>query len=205
MVGRPRHDARDDRRPLRQARPRLRRERGAGLRARRPAAPAAAARTRASSGSRAGRRSPSTRSARSRADRRFDDRQGDFDEEIAPLEKPVTIEMCKTFSPGTNYHNDAEEAKKLGFPDIVVQGMMPICFLSEFMTRRFGEGWFAGGRMEVQSGQRPLGRRWRCHLPRRRPRVHARGRAPPRPLRGLGREARTARRSSSAPPARSSP
>ena len=84
-----------------------------------------------------------------RADRRFETNDDRAEEEIAPLEKPVTIEMCKTFSPGVNYHNDAEEAKKLGFPDIVVQGMMPVCFLSEFMTRRFGEGWYAGGRMSV--------------------------------------------------------
>jgi hypothetical protein len=83
-----------------------------------------------------------------RADRRFET-AAQFEEEIAPLEKPVSIEMCKTFSPGTNYHNDIEEAKKMGFPDIVVQGMMPVCFLSEFMTRRFGEGWYAGGRMSV--------------------------------------------------------
>jgi acyl dehydratase len=84
-----------------------------------------------------------------RADRRFETAAGQFEEEIAPLEKTVTIEMCKTFSPGINYHNDVEEAKKTGFPDIVVQGMMPVCFLSEFMTRRFGEGWYAGGRMSV--------------------------------------------------------
>ena len=84
-----------------------------------------------------------------RADRRFETGAGEIAEEIAPLEKTVTPEMCKTFSPGTNYHNDVEEAKKTGFPDIVVQGMMPICFLSEFMTRRFGEGWYAGGRMSV--------------------------------------------------------
>jgi hypothetical protein len=84
-----------------------------------------------------------------RADRRFETAASAFEEEIAPLGKTVSIDMCKTFSPGTNYHNDAEEAKKLGFPDIVVQGMMPICFLSEFMTRRFGEGWYAGGRMSV--------------------------------------------------------
>ena len=81
--------------------------------------------------------------------RRFEVGAGDIEEEIAPLEKAVTIDMMKTFSPGTNYHNDAEQAKKLGFPDIVVQGMMPICFLSELMTRRFGEGWYAGGRMSV--------------------------------------------------------
>lgn len=81
--------------------------------------------------------------------RRFEVGQGDFEEEIAPLEKTVTLEMCKKFSPGTSYHNDREEAKKMGFPDIVVQGMMPICFLSELMTHRFGEGWYTGGRMVV--------------------------------------------------------
>jgi len=84
-----------------------------------------------------------------RADRRFET-AAQFEEELAPLEKPVTIEMCKTFSPGTNYHNEIEEAKKMGFPDIVVQGMMPVCFLSELMTRRFGEGWYAGGRMDIR-------------------------------------------------------
>jgi acyl dehydratase len=81
--------------------------------------------------------------------RRFEIGEGEFEEKIAPLEKTVTLEMCKKFSPGKNYHNDLEEAKKMGFPDIVVQGMMPICFLSELMTRSFGEGWFAGGRMSV--------------------------------------------------------
>jgi hypothetical protein len=82
--------------------------------------------------------------------RRFDVGQGDVVEEIASLEKPITMEMLKKFSPGVSYHNDAEQAKKLGFPDIVVQGMMPICILSELMTRRFGEGWYAGGRLDVR-------------------------------------------------------
>ena len=84
-----------------------------------------------------------------RPDRTFATNGSAFEEEIEPLDKPVTIDMMKTFSPGVSYHNDAEQAKKLGFPDIVVQGMMPICFMSEFMTRRFREGWFAGGRMSV--------------------------------------------------------
>ncbi len=83
------------------------------------------------------------------AKRRFEIGEGDIEEAIPPLEKAVSIEMCKAFSPGTNYHNDVEQAKKLGFPDIVVQGMMPVCFLSELMTRRFGEGWYAGGRMAI--------------------------------------------------------
>jgi hypothetical protein len=84
------------------------------------------------------------------SERRFNVGEGDFAEELEPLERPVTIEMCKTFSPGVSYHNDIEAAKKLGFPEIVVQGMMPVCFLSEFMTERFGEGWYAGGRMDVR-------------------------------------------------------
>jgi acyl dehydratase len=58
--------------------------------------------------------------------------------------------MCQRFSgPRKTYHTDVEEARKLGFPDIVVQGMMPLCFISEMMTTRFGEGWLAGGRMNV--------------------------------------------------------
>jgi acyl dehydratase len=58
--------------------------------------------------------------------------------------------MCWKFSgPSKNYHNDVEEARKLGFPDIVVQGMMPLCFVSEMMVERFGPGWLQGGRMSV--------------------------------------------------------
>ena len=84
-------------------------------------------------------------------ERRFDVGEGPYEERIDPLEKTVTLEMCRTFSgPAKNYHNDLESAQKLGFPDIVVQGMMPVCFLSEFMTRRFGEGWYIGGRMDVR-------------------------------------------------------
>jgi acyl dehydratase len=84
-------------------------------------------------------------------ERRFDAGAGPAEEEIAPLEKAVTLEMCRAFSgPDKNYHTDAESAKKLGFPDIVVQGMMPVCFVSELMTRRFGEGWLAGGRLDLR-------------------------------------------------------
>ncbi|MEX0786053.1 MAG: MaoC family dehydratase N-terminal domain-containing protein, partial [Dehalococcoidia bacterium] len=81
--------------------------------------------------------------------RRFEIGEGDVEETLEPIDKTVTLEMCKLFSFGRSYHNDLEAAKKLGFPDIVVQGMMPVCFISELMTRRFGEGWYAGGRMDV--------------------------------------------------------
>jgi acyl dehydratase len=52
--------------------------------------------------------------------------------------------------PAKNYHTDREEAKKLGFPTIVVQGMMSTCFVSQVMQDHFGMGWLAGGRMSVK-------------------------------------------------------
>ncbi len=71
-------------------------------------------------------------------------------EEIPALRKQITLDMCWKFSgPNKNYHNDKEMAIKWGFPDIVVEGMMSTCFLSEMMTDRFGAGWLAGGKMNV--------------------------------------------------------
>ncbi len=85
-----------------------------------------------------------------RADRRFDVEQAGALKTIAGPEREITIEMCQLFSgPHKNYHNDVEEARKLGFPDIVVQGMMSLCFVSGMMTEHFGEGWYTGGRMNV--------------------------------------------------------
>ena len=47
----------------------------------------------------------------------------------------VTLAMCEAFSgPVRNYHTDREMARALGFPDIVVQGMLSVCFISELMT-----------------------------------------------------------------------
>jgi acyl dehydratase len=71
-------------------------------------------------------------------------------EELPAVRKEITLDMCFKFSgPHKNYHNDKEFAVKLGFPDIVVQGMMSTCFLSEMLTLRFGAGWIAGGKMDV--------------------------------------------------------
>ena len=84
------------------------------------------------------------------ASRKFAVGKGTILEELAPLRKEVGPAMCIGFSgPGKNYHTDREEARKLGFPEVVVQGMMSICFLSELMTRRFGKGWYCGGKMTV--------------------------------------------------------
>jgi len=85
-----------------------------------------------------------------RTDRKFEVGEQAVIEEVEGPEKEVTHQMCMLFSgPNKNYHTDVEEAKKLGFPDIVVQGMMSLCFLSEMMTNRFSAGWYQGGRMNV--------------------------------------------------------
>ncbi|MCG8588091.1 MAG: hypothetical protein MJE66_02270 [Proteobacteria bacterium] len=71
--------------------------------------------------------------------------------DLAAVAKTVDQRRCWMFSgPGANYHTDAEEAKKLGFPTIVVQGMMTTCFVSQVMQDDFGLGWLAGGRMSVK-------------------------------------------------------
>ncbi len=65
--------------------------------------------------------------------------------------RKISEEMCIAFSgPRRNYHNDRAEALKLGFPEIVVQGMLSVCMVSEMMTRRFGLGWLCGGKMDLR-------------------------------------------------------
>jgi len=70
------------------------------------------------------------------------------------LETPmrtVSQAMCMAFSgPGKNYHTDAAAARELGFPEIVVQGMLSVCLVAEMMTRRFGPGFMIGGRFDLR-------------------------------------------------------
>ena len=71
--------------------------------------------------------------------------------ELAYVEKTIDERRCWMFSgPAANYHTNREEAKKLGFPNIVVQGMMSTCFVSQVMQDHFGMGWLEGGRMSVK-------------------------------------------------------
>jgi acyl dehydratase len=71
-----------------------------------------------------------------------------------PIEAPmrrITEAMCMAFSgPARNYHTDRQAAIDLGFPDIVVQGMLSICLVAEMMTRRFGLGFICGGKMDLK-------------------------------------------------------
>ena len=84
-----------------------------------------------------------------RADRTFRAGEGNG-AALNGLDKTITHAMCIAFSgPHKSYHTDQEMARALGFPDIVVQGMMSVCFLSELMTANFGAGWFCGGKLAV--------------------------------------------------------
>jgi acyl dehydratase len=85
-----------------------------------------------------------------RPDRQFAIDEGPG-ETIGPLVRPITLAMCEAFSgPEKNYHTDRAMAQALGFPDIVVQGMMSVCFVSELMTHAFGFGWHLGGKMDLR-------------------------------------------------------
>lgn len=71
--------------------------------------------------------------------------------ELALVAKVVDARRCWMFSgPGRNYHTDAEEARKLGFPNIVVQGMMSTCFVAQVMLQEFGMGFLEGGKMSLK-------------------------------------------------------
>jgi len=71
--------------------------------------------------------------------------------DLAPVKKTVDARRCWMFSgPGKNYHTDLEQAQKLGFPNIVVQGMMTTCFVSQVMQEAFGLGWLEGGKASLK-------------------------------------------------------
>jgi len=71
--------------------------------------------------------------------------------ELPAVHKKVDQRRCWMFSgPGANYHTDAEQAKRLGFPNIVVQGMMSTCFAAQLMLDAFGRGFVEGGRMSLK-------------------------------------------------------
>ena len=85
-----------------------------------------------------------------RGDRRFALPEGDG-ETFASRPTEITHAMCIAFSgPTRNYHTDVEMARALGFPDIVVQGMLSVCFVADLMTGRFGDGFHAGGKLDVR-------------------------------------------------------
>ena len=62
----------------------------------------------------------------------------------------LTDERCLAVADGmANYHSDAEIARAMGFPTVVVQGIFNANVVSALMTARFGAGWFVGGRLRM--------------------------------------------------------
>jgi acyl dehydratase len=85
-----------------------------------------------------------------RADRRFALPEGPG-EDVALAPRTITHAMCEQFSgPVKSYHTDQEMARALGFPDIVVQGMMSVCFVADLMTKRWGAGFLSAGKLDVR-------------------------------------------------------
>lgn len=85
-----------------------------------------------------------------RADRTFAP-ASDGGTPLTPRTRTITHAMCEAFSgPVRNYHTDREMAQALGFPDIVVQGMLSVCFAADLVAAHFGDGWYRGGKLDVR-------------------------------------------------------
>jgi acyl dehydratase len=85
-----------------------------------------------------------------RGDRRFELPSGPG-ERLPARTRTVTHAMCEAFSgPSRNYHTDVDMARALGFPDIVVQGMMSVCFVADAVALQFGDGWRHGGSLDLR-------------------------------------------------------
>ena len=84
------------------------------------------------------------------AGRRFSPGQQPVLERIDGDWLTMTPELCLAATDGKrNYHSDAEIARQMGFPAVVVQGVFNANIVSALMTRRFGEGWWCGGQLRM--------------------------------------------------------
>jgi len=71
--------------------------------------------------------------------------------EPAPFSRLVTRQMCAVHGgPLVNFHTDLEAARRLGLHDLMAAGPMFVCFLSEMLTRCFGERWMTGGTLDLK-------------------------------------------------------
>jgi len=73
--------------------------------------------------------------------------------ELAPIQKFMTQEKINVYvSSAEDYnpiHVDPEFAKKTPFKSTIAPGYQFIAYISEIMTRDFGEKWITGGVMDV--------------------------------------------------------
>jgi 3-hydroxybutyryl-CoA dehydratase len=75
-------------------------------------------------------------------------------EELLTLKKIITQDKINTYvSAAEDYnpiHVDPEFAKKTFFKSTIAPGYQVLAYLSEMMTRDFGEKWITGGVMDVR-------------------------------------------------------
>ena len=72
-------------------------------------------------------------------------------EHLEAIDRIITPEMCNTFYGGnTNFHTDQAAARALGFEDVIVSGRITMSYIGVIMERRFGAGWYEGGRMDIK-------------------------------------------------------
>ncbi len=72
-------------------------------------------------------------------------------EPLDPVRRTITLEMCRTFFHGElSYHTQRQRAEGMGFDNVVVGGRMTLGYLGDLMDRRFGRGWYEGGRLDVK-------------------------------------------------------
>ncbi|NQZ98490.1 MAG: hypothetical protein HRU01_18465 [Myxococcales bacterium] len=71
--------------------------------------------------------------------------------EVPAFGRSLTRAMAITHaSPMKNFHTVLEDARALGYPDIVIAGPMFTCFFSEMFTRFFGAAWITGGTLQFK-------------------------------------------------------
>lgn len=80
-------------------------------------------------------------------------------EPLEPMTFTLTLEMMRLYAAWPelvrfgrdleNQHTNAEEAARLGRPGVIAMGGHLVGYLEEYMLRRFGADWLAGGRLGV--------------------------------------------------------
>lgn len=93
------------------------------------------------------------------APRKPEPREEPAGEPLEPITFTLTLEMMRLYAAWPelarfgraleNQHTNVEEAARLGRPGVIAMGAHLVGYLEEYMLRRFGAAWLAGGRLQV--------------------------------------------------------
>lgn len=73
--------------------------------------------------------------------------------ELEPVKKALTPEISKEFSWWPilkDFHTDEGIARSFGFPNLLAQGALVACYLSQLCLKFFGEWWLTHGELKVE-------------------------------------------------------